>query len=96
MSNPQGVQATFLSALSQETLSRLDPDAMARSEELETAFDALSAANDAGGLGWRQLFRVARVYASTSADGTIDSGDVDILLEALREAVRGAISPRRL
>jgi membrane protease YdiL (CAAX protease family) len=96
MSNPQGAQATFLSALSQETLSRLDPDAMARSEELETAFDALSAANDAGGLGWRQLFRVARVYASTSADGTIDSGDVDILLEALREAVTGTIAPRRL
>lgn len=96
MSNPQGVQATFIAALSQETLSRLDSGATDRSQELETTFAALSAANDAGSLGWRQLWGVARAYATTSADGTIDSRDVDAILEAVREAVRGATSPRRL
>jgi len=96
MSNPQGLQATFIEALSQETLGRLDPDAMDRSEELDATFAALSAANDAGSLGWRQLWGVARAYATTSADGTIDSRDVDAILEAVREAVRGATSPRRL
>lgn len=95
MSNPPAMQATFIEALSQETRSRLDPQAMERSEELDATFASLSAANDAGSLGWRQLFRVARVYATASADGTIDSGDVDSLLEAVRAATTGAISPRR-
>jgi hypothetical protein len=95
VSNPPAMQATFIEALSQETRSRLDPQAMDRSEELDATFASLSAANDAGSLGWRQLFRVARVYATASADGTIDSGDVDSLLEAVREATTGAISPRR-
>jgi membrane protease YdiL (CAAX protease family) len=96
MSNPQGVQATFIEALSQETQSRLDPDAMDRSEELHATFAELTAANETGSLGWRQLFRVARAYATASADGSIDSRDVDAILEAVREAVKGATSPRRL
>lgn len=98
MSDPQSTQATWIEALSQFVQSRLDPDAMVRSEEIETAFAALEAANDSGSLGWRQLFRVARVvvYAAIRADGAIDSKEVDAILEALREAVSGATSPRRL
>jgi hypothetical protein len=96
LTNPQAMQATWIEALSQETQSHLDPEAMDRSEELDDAFAALSAANEGGSLGWRELFRVARAYAAASADGTIDARDVDAMLEALRQAVSGATSPRRL
>jgi hypothetical protein len=95
MSNPPAMQATFIKGLSQETRSRLDPQAMDRSAELDATFASLSAANDAGSLGWRQLWGVMRAFAETSADGTIDSEDVDTLIESIRGAVMGASSPRR-
>ena len=95
MSNPPAMQATFIETLSREISSRLDPDAMDRAEELDDGFRALSAANDAGTLGWRQLWGVMRAYAETIADGTVDSKDVDTLIESIREAVMGASSPRR-
>ena len=95
MTNPAAMQATFIETLSRETESRLDPDAMDRAEELDDAFRALSAANDAGNLGWRQLLGVMRAYAETSVDRTIDSEEVDTLIESIREAVMGAASPRR-
>jgi hypothetical protein len=95
-SNPPAMQATFIETLSRETARRLDPDAMERVEDLDDAFRGLSAANDAGTLGWRELWAVMRAYAETSADGTIDSDDVDAIVESIREAVRGANAPRRL
>ena len=95
LSNPPAMQATFIETLSRETSRRLDPDTMERADDLEGAFRALSVANDAGSLGWRQLFVVVRAYAETSADGTIDSDDVDALIESIREAVMGATAPRR-
>ena len=95
MTNPPAMQATFIETLSRETSSRLDPDAMDRAEELDGAFRTLSAANDGGNLGWRQLFGVMRAYAETSVDGTIDSEEVDVLIGSIREAVTGATSPRR-
>jgi hypothetical protein len=94
-SNPAAMHATVIEALSRETESRLAPDAMGRAEEIDDAFRALSTANDAGSLGWRQLFMVMRAYAETSVDGTIDSEEVDTLIESIREAVKGATSPRR-
>jgi hypothetical protein len=96
LSNPPAMQATFIETLSRETSRRLDPDAMERAEDLGDAFRALSAANDAGSLGFRELWAVMRAYAETSADGTIESDDVDALIESIREAVRGATAPRRL
>ncbi len=96
LSNPPAMHATFIEALSHETTRRLDPDAMERAEDLDEAFRALSAANDARNLGWRQLWAVTRAYAETSADGTIDSNDVDAIVESIREAVMGATAPRRL
>ena len=95
LSNPPAMQATFIEALSRETSQRLDPGAMGRAEDLDDAFRALSAANDAGSLGWRELWAVMRAYAETSADGTIDPDDVDALIESIREAVMGSTAPRR-
>jgi hypothetical protein len=95
MTNPPAMHATFIETLSRETESRLDPDAMDRTEELDDAFRALSTANDAGSLGWRQLWGVMRAYAEISVDGTIDSKEVDTLIESIREAVMRAASPRR-
>ncbi len=95
LSNPPAMQATFIETLSRETSRRLDPDALERAVELDGAFQALSAANDAGSLGWRELWAVMRAYAETSADGSIDSEDVDALIAGIREAVMGATAPRR-
>jgi hypothetical protein len=95
-SNPPAMQATFIETLSRETSRRLAPDATEREEDLDEAFRALSAANDAGSLGWRELWVVMRAYAERSADGSIDSDDVDALIESIREAVMGATTPRRL
>jgi len=95
-SNPPAMQAIFIETLSRETSRRLDPDAMERAEDLDDAFRGLSAANDAGTLGLRELWAVMRSYAEASADGTIDSDDVDAIVESIREAVLGAIAPRRL
>jgi hypothetical protein len=96
LSNPPAMQATFIETLSRETSRRLDSGAMEREEDLEGAFLALSAANDAGTLGWRELWLVMRAYAEASADGTIDSDDVDALIESVRGAVMEATAPRRL
>ena len=96
LSNPPAMQATFIETLSRETSRRLDPDAIERAEELDGAFLALSAANDAGSLGWRELWTVMRAYAKASADGSIDSEDAGALIESIREAVMGATAPRRL
>ena len=96
LSNPPAMQATFIETLSREASRRLDPDAIERAEELDGAFLALSAANDAGSLGWRELWAVMRAYAEASADGSIDSEDVDALIQSIREAVIGATAPRRL
>jgi len=95
MTDPPAMQATFIETLSRETSSRLDPDSLDRAEELGVAFRALSAANEAGNLGWRQLVRVMRAYAEISVDGTIDSDEVDALIESIGEAVITAASPRR-
>ena len=96
MSNPSAMQAALIEALSQRAPGQLDPDAMDRAEELESAFGALSNANEVGSLGWREIWAVWLAYAETSQDGVLDSEDVDRLVDAIREAVTGASSPRRL
>lgn len=95
LSNPPAMHSKYIEKWSRKTSSRLDPVAMERAEELDDAFRALSVANDAGTLGWRQLWGVRRAYAETSADGTIDSEEVETLIESIRKAVMGATAPRR-
>ncbi len=96
VSDPPAMQARFIDTLSREASGRLDPEAMDRAEELEDAFRTLSDSNEAGTLGWQACWAVMRAYAEASADGTLDSDDLDALIESIREAVTGAASPRRL
>jgi hypothetical protein len=96
MSNPPAMQATCIEALSRKAALQLDPDAKDRAAELHDAFRALSAANGEGNLAWHQLWALGRIYLESGADGTIDSEEVDTLIEGIREAVLEASSPRRL
>ena len=82
---PRGAVARFLEGL----------PASDREEEIADAFRALEIANDSGSLGLRQLFAVTQSYVETSADGTIDSREVDLLLESIRAAVMESTTPRR-
>ncbi len=95
MSNPQAAEAAILEALSRSISGQLDPDAMDRAEEIGDAFRMLSTASQASALGWRELWALTRVTAETSADGTIDSTDVDTLIAALRAAATRGTAPRR-
>jgi hypothetical protein len=95
LSNPAAMHRTLLETLSREIAAKLDPAASDREEEIADAFRALEIANDSGSLGLRQLFAVTQSYVETSADGTIDSREVDLLLESIRAAVMESTAPRR-
>ena len=63
---------------------------------LAAAFDVLSALNEDGNLGWRDLFGVLRVCARLSADGRIDPREADDLTEAIRDLAIAKTRPRSL
>ena len=63
---------------------------------LAAAFDALSALNQDGNLGWRDLFGILRVYAELSADGRLDPREADELTEAIRDIAVAKTRPRTL
>jgi hypothetical protein len=94
MSDPAAMHRTLLDTMSREITARLDPSAAGREEDIAEAFRTLSAANDTGSLGFREIFAVTRTYVETSADGTIDTADVDALIATIRNAVKTATAPR--
>jgi hypothetical protein len=96
MSNPGAMQEALIEALSANVSRGLDSEAVDRAEEVDRAFRALSAANEAGNVGWRELWEVIRAYAEASADGAIDSEEISTLIERIRQAATRATSPRRL
>ena len=61
---------------------------------LAAAFDALSALNADGNLGWRDLFDVVRVYARLSADGRLDPREADELTGTIRDLAIAKTRPR--
>lgn len=61
---------------------------------LAAAFDAMSALNEDGNLGWRDLFGVLRVYTRLSADGRIDPPEADELTKAIRDLAVAKTRPR--
>ncbi len=95
MSDPPAMQRTLLDTMSREIAARLGPDAADREEEIADAFRELAAANNSGSLGFREVFGITRAYVETSADGTIDAKDADVLIETIREAVMETTTPRR-
>ena len=63
---------------------------------LAAAFDALSALNEDGNLGWRDLFGVLRIYVQLSTDGRLDPPEADELTEAIRDLAIAKTRPRSL
>jgi len=78
---------------SEQQLTVTEDDDRAR---LAAAFDALSALNQDGNLGWRDLFRILRVYVELSADGRLDPSEADALTEAIRDLAVAKTRPRAL
>jgi hypothetical protein len=95
-SDPQAMHRSLLETMSREINSKLDADAAGREEEIADAFRALDRANDSGSLGFRQLLAVTRSYVEISADGTIESIEVDTFAESVRLALTESSAPRRL
>ncbi|HEY7817975.1 MAG TPA: hypothetical protein VIG29_07150 [Vicinamibacteria bacterium] len=94
--DPQAMHRTLLETMSREISSKLDAGAMEREEEIADAFRTLDRANDSGNLGFRELLAVTRSYVEISADGTIDSGEVDTLIESIRASLLESSAPRRM
>jgi membrane protease YdiL (CAAX protease family) len=94
--NPRGFHAAIIEALDQEATRQLAPEASDRAPDLEAGFKALTELNEAGNLEWSELFRVLVAYADASADGTIDSADVDSVLAVIHDVVEAAAKPRSL
>jgi membrane protease YdiL (CAAX protease family) len=93
---PESIQKPFIQAMSQDALERLAPEARGREGDISSSFRALEAVSDSGRLDESHLWDVLRVYAESVADGSVDSAEAEILVTAIRRAVAGATSPRRL
>ena len=78
---------------SEQQLTVTEDDDGAR---LAAAFDALSALNQDGNLGWRDLFGILRVYTELSADGRLDPSEADALTKAIRDIAVAKTRPRAL
>ena len=78
---------------SEQQLTATEDDDGAR---LVAAFDVLSALNEDGNLGWRDLFGVLRVYTRLSADGRLDPREAVELTEAIRDLAIAKTRPRPL
>jgi membrane protease YdiL (CAAX protease family) len=96
LTQSQAVHEAIIDALHQTCRDRLAPEAFDRSSELETAFESLAAVNDTGSLSFSSLFDIFSLTASISADGSVETEEVDVLVERIRETVRAASVPRRL
>lgn len=94
--NPRAAHAAIIEALKQEADQQLAPEASERREDLDAGFAALAELNESGNLEWSELFRVLVAYADASADGTMDSADVDSVLAVVRDVVEAAAVPRPL
>lgn len=93
---PQQIHEGFIEGLRQESERRLVPAASENRQAVMGAFDALSAANEAGHLGWRDIATVIVAYSELTADGSLDETDADALIEKIRDVVIDATRPRRL
>jgi membrane protease YdiL (CAAX protease family) len=96
MSFPQQHHRAFIEHMRSSSVQRLSPEALERSDELTSAFDALDAVNEASALKWRHVAAVATVVARSTSDGSVSTEDVDDLISAIRDVVASTAAPRRL
>lgn len=93
---PREHQAALIEQVRARSLEQLAPEARGRADELDSAFDALDAVNDAGALQWRHVAGVAMTFARATSDGGLENEDVDRLVTAIRDVVAATAAPRRL
>ena len=80
ITNPGPQRAAAIRSLRQISREALTPEASARGAEIDAAFETLAELNREGRVGFRHIWRAARVVAAATADGEFGDGDVERLL----------------
>ena len=83
LANPGPQRAAAIESLRQIAHESLAADAAAREEEIDAAFESLTELNREGRVGFRHIWRAARVVAAATADGEFGNRDVESLLMAV-------------
>jgi hypothetical protein len=87
--------ALLIEDMKQNVLASLPPSEKQRIR-VEEGFDALAGVNEAGLLGFLQMFRVYGTYLQASSDGSITLDEIEILLEEIRSVVQENPPTKRL
>ena len=83
LTNPGPQRAAAIESLRRIAHESLAEDAAAREEEIDAAFETLTELNREGRVGFRHIWRTARVVAAATADGEFGNRDVESLLMAI-------------
>ena len=83
LTNPGPQRAAAIESLRQIAHESLAEDAAGREEEIDAAFETLTELNREGRVGFRHIWRAARVVAAATADGEFGNRDVESLLMAV-------------
>ena len=83
LTNPGPQRAAAIESLRQIAHESLAEEAAAREAEIDAAFETLTELNREGRVGFRHIWRAARVVAAATADGEFGNRDVEALLMAV-------------
>ena len=83
LTNPGPQRAAAIDSLRQIAHESLAEEAATREAEIDAAFATLTELNREGRVGFRHIWRAARVVAAATADGEFGNGDVESLLMAV-------------
>ena len=83
LANPGPQRAAAIQSLRQIAHESLAEEAAARDAEIDAAFETLIELNREGRVGFRHIWRTARVVAAATADGEFGNRDVESLLMAV-------------
>ncbi len=83
LTNPGPQRAAAIESLRQIAHESLAEEAAAREAEIDAAFETLTELNREGRVGFRHIWRAARVVAVATADGEFGNRDVESLLMAV-------------
>ena len=83
LTNPGPQRAAAIESLRQIAHESLAEEAAAREAEIDAAFETLTELNREGRVGFRHIWRAARVVAAATADGEFGNRDVESLLMAV-------------
>ena len=80
LTNPGPQRSAAIQSLRRISHEALTPAAAARGAEIDAAFETLEELNREGRVGFRHIWRAARVVAAATADGEFGDRDVERLL----------------